>query len=66
MLRLDVGWQRGGRGKIIPLVHGLTFPAGQEGVAQQLAQQSILGEVIQEVCEVLLEGGREIWMLMID
>lgn len=59
MLGRDVGGQRGGRGQVpavLPL-HGLHAapPSGQEGVAEQLAQQSILGEVVEELGEVLQE-----------
>lgn len=63
MLGRDVGGQRGGRGQVaavLPL-HGLhAAPASrQEGVAEQLAQQSILGEVIQQLGEVLQTEERE-------
>lgn len=63
MLGRDVGGQRGGRGQVaavLPL-HGLrAAPASrQEGVAEQLAQQSILGEVVQQLGEVLQTEEKE-------
>lgn len=56
----DVGRERGGRGQVgavVPL-HGFHCASspGQEGVTEQLAQQSILREVVQELGEVL-QGG---------
>lgn len=53
----DVRGQRGRRGQVaavLPLhgLHAVLLPR-QEGVAEQLAQQSILGEVVQELREVL-------------
>lgn len=52
----DVRGQRGGWGQLAVLaLHGLhaASVARQEGVAEQLAQQSIWGEVVQELREVL-------------
>lgn len=54
----NVRRQRGRRGEFTVAIlsfHGFlpTSPTGQERVAEQLAQQSILGEVIQELREVL-------------
>lgn len=53
----DVRGQGGRRGQVaavLPLhgLHAVLLPR-QEGVAEQLAQQSILGEVVQELREVL-------------
>lgn len=57
VLGRDVGGQRGGRGQVAAVLalHGLrsASPPGQKGVAEQLAQQSILGEIVQELGEVL-------------
>lgn len=63
VLGRDVGGQRGGRGQvahILPLhgLHSASHPR-QEGVAEQLAQQGILGEIIQELREVLRREERE-------
>ena len=54
-------WRQGRRGgqfaAILPL-HGfhLASPPRKEGVAEQLTQQSILGEVVKELREVLQRG----------
>lgn len=60
MLSGDVGRKRGRRGQVgvVVSLHGLhrVSPPGQEGVAEQLTQQSILREVVQQLGEVL-QGG---------
>lgn len=63
VLGRDVRGKRGRRGQVasvLPL-HGLgaASHSGQEGVAEQLTQQSILGEVVQELGEVLHKGERK-------
>lgn len=68
VLGCDVRGKRGRRGQVaavLPL-HGLhaASHSGQEGVAEQLAQQSILGEVVEELGEVLRKGERLIKCLL--
>lgn len=62
----DVRRQRRGRGQVaavLPL-HGLlvSFVPRQEGVAEQLAQQTIRGEVVKEFGEVLQKNRKEIFL----
>lgn len=57
VLGCDVRGKRGRRGQVVSVLplHGLhaASHSGQEGVTEQLAQQSILGEVVQQLGEVL-------------
>lgn len=64
MLGRDVRRERGRRGQVAAVLALHGFPAAshsrQEGVAEQLAQQGILGEVVQELGE-MLQDRREIF-----
>lgn len=52
VLGLDVRRRGRGRAQLLLHVHHFTAPR-QEGVAQQLAKQGLLRQVIQEISEVL-------------
>lgn len=63
MLGRDVRGERGRRGQVASVLalHGFDAAShsGQEGVAEELAQQSILGEVVEELGEVLRKEKKE-------
>ena len=64
VLGRDVRRERRRRGQVASVLALHGFPAtshsGQEGVAEQLTQQGILGEVVQELGE-MLQDRREIF-----